>query len=89
VYARALRHTQVMSLINDFRRKHLAELQALTAISGTSLGLGFVRCVRADCIPMYAGCVRVSPCHDHACFCACVHNRLRNTAAAGCGHPLR
>jgi len=34
---------EVMSLINDFRRKHLAELQALTAISGTSLGLGFVR----------------------------------------------
>lgn len=33
---------QVMSLLDDFRRKHLAELQALTAVSGTSLGLGFI-----------------------------------------------
>lgn len=32
---------QVSSIVDDFRRKHLAELQLLSASSGTSLGYGF------------------------------------------------
>ena len=58
---------QVMSLINDFRRKHLAELQALTAISGTSLGLGFIRCV---CVWLWV-CVGVGGCGLGVGVCGC------------------
>lgn len=32
---------QVSNIVDDFRRKHLSELQLLSASSGTSLGYGF------------------------------------------------
>ncbi len=36
-----LGHVQVSAIMEEFRRKHLSELTALSASSGTSLGFGY------------------------------------------------
>lgn len=41
-------HAQVTSLIDDFRRKHLQELQLLSAQAGTSLGYGYKKSENKD-----------------------------------------